>query len=125
MRNVFARAGLALLASLAAAGCSTPAPEPAPDTYPANYKSQISTFLMTTLTDRADFRNSLIAAPAMKPVGNSQHYVACVQLNGHNQHKDKAVVYLVGVINQYVDATPEQCAGAAYEPFKELAAATP
>jgi hypothetical protein len=114
-----------LLASLAAGGCSTPKPEPALDTYPANYKSQIATFLMTVLTDRADFRNALIAAPVMKPVGNSQHYVACVQLNGHNQHKDKAVIYLIGAINQYVDATPDQCAGAPYEPYKELAPLAP
>jgi hypothetical protein len=120
------RAGLVLLASLAVADCSS-ASKPAadPDVYPANYKSQIAVFLVTIVTDRADFRASLIAAPAMKPVGTSQHYVACVQLNGHNQHKDKALIYLEGAINQYVDAKAEQCAGVAYEPFKELAALTP
>jgi hypothetical protein len=93
--------------------------------YPTNYKTQISTFLMTVLTDNADFRNSLISPPALKPVGDNQHFVACVQLNGHNQHKEKAVIYFAGNINQFVDATADECAGVAYEPFKELAPLAP
>jgi len=124
-----AGAGLALaLASMSVAGCGS-APKPAPvidpNAIPANYRNQIATFLMTMLTDRADFRNALIAPPALKPVGQSQHYVVCVQFNGHNQHKDKAVIYLAGAINQYVDAAPEQCADAAYQPFTELAGLGP
>jgi hypothetical protein len=88
---------------------------------PANYRDQIASFLSTTVSDNADFRNSLIAPPVLKPVGANQHYVACVQLNGHNQHKDKAIIYFAGSINQVVDATPEECGGAAYGPFPELA----
>ncbi len=91
------------------------------DIVPTNYRDQIASFLSTLLTDNADFRNSLIAPPVLKPVGANQHYVACVQLNGHNQHKDKAIIYFSGNINQLVDATPEQCGGAAYGPFPELA----
>jgi hypothetical protein len=122
-----AAAALLLSAALIAAGCSSSAPKAAPDpnSLPANYKNQIAEYLETVLTDRADFRNSLIAAPALKQVGDAQHYVACVQLNGHNQHKDKAVIYLAGSINQFVDASGDQCTGVAYEPFKELAALTP
>jgi hypothetical protein len=122
-------AGLAmLLASMSVAGCSSaPKPEPVidPNALPANYRNQIATFLVTMLTDRADFRSSLIAPPVLKPVGDSQHYVVCVQFNGHNQHKDKAVIYLAGAINQYVDAAPGQCADAAYQPFTELAGLAP
>jgi hypothetical protein len=88
---------------------------------PANYRDQIASFLSTVLTDNADFRNALIAPPVLKPVGANQHYVACVQLNGYNQHKDKAIIYFAGSINQVVDATPEECGGAAYGPFPELA----
>ena len=91
------------------------------DIMPTNYRDQIAGFLSTMLTDNADFRNSLIAPPVLKPVGANQHYVACVQLNGHNQHRDKAIIYFSGNINQFVDATPEQCGGAAYGPFPELA----
>jgi hypothetical protein len=108
-----------VFAAVALAGCSnTPKQAPAADTnvFPANYKDQLATYLSTVLTDRADFRNSLIGTPVLKQIGDSQHYVVCVQLNGHNQHKDKVVIYLATTINQYVDATPEQCADAAYQP---------
>src|SRR5581483_4124378 len=88
---------------------------------PPNYRNEIAGFLATQLSDNADFRNSLLAPPVLKQAGANQHYVACVELNGHNQHKEKAVIYLAGSINQYVDATPEECGGAAYGPFPELA----
>jgi hypothetical protein len=117
-----------LVAALTVVGCSSssaPAPVADPNILPTNYKNQIAEYLETVLTDRADFRSSLIAAPALKQVGDSQHYVACVQLNGRNQHKDKAVIYLAGSINQFIDATGDQCTGVAYEPFKELAKLTP
>ncbi len=104
-------------------GCSSTKQEPAVDTdvVPANYRDQIASYLSTAIADNADFRNSLIAPPALKQIGANQHYVACVQLNGHNQHKDKAIIYFAGNINQFVDATPAECGGAAYGPFPELA----
>jgi hypothetical protein len=34
-------------------------------------------------------------------------------------------VYLSGQMTQFIDAAPEQCANAAYQPFKELDAAVP
>jgi hypothetical protein len=128
MLTKIVRSGIiVLLASMSAPGCSGNKEAQAvdPNAYPANYKSQIATFLMTVLTDNADFRTSLIAPPVLKQVGDSQHYIACVQLNGHNQHRGKAVIYLGGAINQYVDATGDQCVGAAYEPFKELVPLAP
>jgi hypothetical protein len=102
-------------------GANKPADVVESNVAPANYRDQIASYLSTVLTDNADFRNSLIAAPVLKPVGDNQHYVACVQLNGHSQHKDKAIIYFAGNINQVVDATPEECGGAAYGPFPELA----
>jgi hypothetical protein len=114
-----------LLASVAIAGCSTPKPAVDPNVMPTDYRNQIATYLSQLLTDRADFRLSLIGAPVLKPVGASEHYIVCVMLNGRNQHKEKVVIYLGPNINQFVDATPGQCADAAYQPFKELAALTP
>jgi hypothetical protein len=95
------------------------------DTFPANYKDQIAGFLATNLRDSADFQNSMLSPPVLKPVGQNQHYVACVLLNGHNQHKEKAVIYFNGSINQFVDATPDECGGVAYQPFPELAKFAP
>ena len=111
------------LSSLGSFG-SKPAPPTVvdPDPYPANYRQQVATLLTTNLRDRADFRGALIAAPALKPVvgGQSPHYVVCVQLTGNNDRRTKAVVYLEGKPNEFVDATPEQCGGAAYQSFGEL-----
>jgi hypothetical protein len=115
-----------LLASLAIAGCSnTPKPAADANVLPTDYRNQVATYLGQVVTDRADFRNSMISAPVLKQVGASEHYVVCVQLNGRNQHKEKLVIYLGTAINQFVDAAPGQCADAAYQPFKELAALLP
>jgi hypothetical protein len=77
------------------------------------------------LTNRADFRGAMISEPALKPIEQSQHYVVCVQFNPRSAIKTKAAVYLSGQMTQFVDATPEQCADASYQPFKELEAASP
>jgi hypothetical protein len=117
-----------LLTSLVIAGCSkAPKPETAtdPTVLPTDYRNQIATYLSQLLPDRADFRSSLIGAPTLEQVGAGQHYIVCVMLNGRNQHKEKVVVYLGNMINQFIDATPGQCANAAYQPFKELAALLP
>jgi hypothetical protein len=114
------------LLSVVIAGCSnTPKPAADANVMPTDYRNQVATYLAQVETDRADFRNSLIGSPMLKPVGAGEHYIVCVQFNGRNQHKEKVVIFLGTNINQYVDATPGQCADAAYQPFKELAALLP
>ena len=118
-----------LLAAIAAAGCSTTKPNSGPvadpNVLPTDYRGQIATFLSTVLVDRADFTNAQIGTPMLEQVGASQHYVVCVLFAGRNEHREKAVLYLAGNINQVVDAQPGQCANAAYQPFAELAALLP
>jgi hypothetical protein len=115
-----------LLGSIAIAGCSnTPKPEVDANVMPTDYRNQIATYLGQVVTDRADFRNSMIGSPVLKPVGATEHYIVCVMLNGRNEHKEKVVIYLGTNINQFVDAAPGQCVDAAYQPFKELAALLP
>jgi hypothetical protein len=123
-------AGMALLLMAVVAGCSssgkkTPDDAIQPNVYPANYRNQVTRFLMTTLTDPADFRTALIAAPTLKQVGDNQHYIVCIQLNGHAPPREKVAIYLGGSITQFVDAPPGDCAGAAYQPFTELQHASP
>jgi hypothetical protein len=48
-----------------------------------------------------------------------------VQFNPQSAIKPKAAVFLTGQMTQFIDATPEQCADAAYQPFKELESAGP
>ena len=125
---LLARAGVVLLLGAFCVGCSTNKKTTEvveADVFPANYKDQIAGFLTTNLRDNADFRNSMLAPPVLKPVGQNQHYVACLLLNGQNQHKEKAVIYFNGSINQFVDATPDECGGANYQPFPELAKLAP
>jgi hypothetical protein len=121
------RIWMALLpVSLAIAGCSnTPKPAAEPNVMPTDYRNQVATYLGQVVTDRADFRNSMIGSPVLKPVGATEHYIVCVMLNGRNEHKEKVVIYLGTNINQFVDAAPGQCVDAAYQPFKELAALLP
>lgn len=130
MMRISGAAAVLLLAAAAIAGCSGSKKEPStaianPDIFPANYRNQIATLLLTNLKDPADFRGALIGQPTLKPVGDSRHYIVCVQLNGRGFRKDKVAIYLGGSITQYIDATPEQCADAAYQPFRELDAQTP
>jgi hypothetical protein len=131
------KSAVMLLAAFALAGCSggfggfgkhnQPAVVVDANIYPANYRVQIATMLRTLLTERSDY-NALISPPTLKPVSDSPnpHYVVCLQFNNDPEGpKTKVVLYLGGEPQQYVDATPEECAGAAYQPFTELAAETP
>jgi hypothetical protein len=67
----------------------------------------------------------MISEPVLKSVEASQHYVVCIQFSPQSKIATKAAVFLSGQMTQFIDATPEQCAGAAYQSFKELAAAAP
>jgi hypothetical protein len=119
-----------VMAAAALAGCSsfgkpqqTAAPDP--NVFPANYRSTLVAFLGQSLTNRADFHGAMISEPAIKPVEASQHYVVCIQFSPQSKIRTKTAVFLSGQMTQFVDAAPEQCADAAYLPFKELDAAAP
>ena len=122
------RAGMVLvMAAAALAGCSARKEQQVidPNALPTNYRSTLVAFLRQSLTNRADFRGAMIAEPALKPVGESQHYIVCIQFNPRSQIKTKAAVFLSGQMTQFIDASPTQCADAVYSPFKELDAAIP
>ena len=117
-----------MLAAAALVGCSgarKDQPVIDPNILPTNYRGTLVAFLRQSLTNRADFRGAMISEPVIKPVGPSQHYVVCVQFNPQSAIKTKVAIYLSGQMTQFVDATPEQCADAVYQPFKELDAASP
>lgn len=112
---------------MAAAACSTkPKQEVAidPNAYPSDYRGQIVEFLRQSLTDRADFRGAMISPPALKPIGDSQRYMVCVQFHGRSLIKTRVAIYIQGQMSQFIDAT-DQCNGVPYEPFKDLEAALP
>jgi len=108
-----------LVAGLALAGCSG-------NPFGSKRPPQPS-LLLRLLHQRADFFNTMISAPALKPVADSPnlHYVVCLQFNARVDHRNKVVIFLGGSPTQYIDADPKQCGDAAYGPFPELQAAFP
>ena len=116
--------GAALL--LALGGCSsfsTPPPTAAdPNVYPANYKAALMTMLQTNPFGMVGAVSAQLSAPALRPFGSDNRYVACLNAAGPDWHKEKMVVFFAGEINQFVDATEEACKGAALAPFPELPA---
>jgi hypothetical protein len=117
---------LAVTLGIAVAGCSfntqhPQAPTVDPNLYPQNYRKVVAIFLSQQLLDRADFRGARIAPAALKPVGGENpRYVVCLVFNGHNEIKNKMVIFLAGDITQFVDSTPQQCGDAVFQPFTEL-----
>lgn len=113
------------------AGCSfntdrPPAPAVDPNLYPQNYRKTLAVFLSQELLDRADFFGARVSQAVLKPVGGSEpHYVVCLQFSAHSQIKSKMVIYLAGQVTQFVDAEPEQCSDAVYQPFTELEQVVP
>jgi hypothetical protein len=122
------------IAALALAGCSSfggskPKPDYVvnPNIYPANYRKQIADLLTMQLNNPIDFRTALISQPVVKPVtdGTDPHYLVCLQFPNRTEHQTKVVIFLEGAPTQYIDATPQQCADAAYGPFSEIAKMSP
>jgi len=77
------RAGMILvMTATALAGCSKDKQTAVidPNAVPTNYRGTLVAFLRQSLTNRADFRGAMISEPVLKPVGDSQHYIVCVQL---------------------------------------------
>jgi hypothetical protein len=126
------RAGTAAaLLALALCNCSGfggPKKEAAPidpNAYPANFRKQLAELLRQSLSNRADFRGALISQPILMPIGDSQRYMVCLQFHGNGQVKTKVAIYFAGLVQQFLDATPQQCGSVPYTPFTELAAAMP
>ena len=91
-----------------------------PNLFPTDYKSKIVLFLKTYLTERGSYAGAAISTPLLRPFGSENRYVACVRILNGAQAGEKAAVFFGGQLNQFVDAEPGTCSGAAYEPFREL-----
>jgi len=112
---------LALLAALA--GCSDFGffrPKLDPNAYPASYRGDLVAYVRIHPVDILDARQVSVSTPTLKQVGADNRYFVCLRAEGEDWRKDKLVVFYAGQVNQFVDATSEQCGAAAYESFAEL-----
>jgi len=116
--------GLGALACIAVAGCDTFDQKKKevidPNVFPTDYKSKIAVFMKTYLTDRTSYLGAAISSPVLKAFGADNRYVVCVRLVSGSQAGEKIAVFFGGQLNQLVEASPGSCAGAQYEPFREL-----
>jgi hypothetical protein len=130
--SAFARAGL-LTVVLVFSGCSlfggkfdTPPVEP--NILPTNYRANLLDFLQNHLTDPSGVRDANISEPKLQPIGTESRYVVCLRYNakdGYGQYvgiRDSIAIYFAGKLTQFVPATVEQCANAAYQRFPQLEA---
>jgi hypothetical protein len=114
--------------ALALAGCGSfnlnGAQPPAvdPNILPANPKAVVMSFLQQDPFFLVGAREAALSAPELKPFGTESRYVVCLRATGPDLHKEKMFVFYGGEVNQYVDATPEACGTANYQPFPELPA---
>jgi len=91
-----------------------------PNLFPVDHRAKIVSILKVQLRDRSGYLGALISPPVLKPFGTENRYVACVRIVNGSKPGEKMAVFFGGELNQFVDAEPAVCAGAAYEPFREL-----
>jgi hypothetical protein len=100
------------------------------NTYPANYKSDILGAMHAYLGDPTGIRDAAISDPAIKPVGNTTRYTACLRFNAKKDgskdyagSKEIIAVFQVGRFDRFIESgkdTKDICAGATYAAFPEL-----
>ena len=91
-----------------------------PNVYPEKYKTDLVAYVRSNPGDMLNVRDASLSAPALRQFGAESRYFVCLRTVGQDGRKDKLVVFFSGRINQFVDATAEQCDTAAYQPFPEL-----
>jgi hypothetical protein len=94
----------------------------------SRYKAEIvdALKLLFEKNDTTSISNAVISDPLLRPVGGEQHYISCVRYTAHyatlkmTTTTERVAYFFGGHLNQLIDATKEQCGGAAYKPFPEL-----
>lgn len=120
-------AGLCLLAGIALAGCSSGGDKPEdPNAFPKEYQRELLMTLTNLMEDPTNVREAGISDPVLRPAGSEQRYTVCVRSNSRNLNrhyegvKERIAYFYGGTLNQIVEASKGQCAGAVYKPWPEL-----
>jgi hypothetical protein len=114
----------------AAVGCSDNKAVSTADTnpFPKDYKIEVVNTLRKLFEKNGTIRvtDAVVSDPVLRPVGNEQHYAACVRYTAHGTQAgmigsaERIAYFYNGDLNQLIPASKEQCAGAVYKPFPEL-----
>ena len=106
-------------------------PPPDPNLYPSDYRVMVTMFLRTYLGNPRNLRDASISEPKLQPIAGASRYVSCVRYNemgAENRYVgivEKMAIFVEGHINQFLDATREQCGAAVYQRFPEAEAKIP
>src|SRR5947208_16303819 len=118
--------GVLLAAALALSACAGGLPKEdtaAANPRPQNYKSDILAMLHVYLRDPTHIRDASASEPRLQPIGRTNRYVVCLRFNAKKSNgeyaglKQYAAVFVAGRLDQMVEAKPEECAKAEYQPF--------
>jgi hypothetical protein len=103
------------------AGCAGTAERtPDPNVYPSNYKTEVQVHIRSSPDDFIKVREAYISAPALQQFSDDNRYFVCLRTLTQDGRKDTLIIFFAGRMNQFVDATREQCDAAAYQPFPEF-----
>jgi hypothetical protein len=125
-----ARAAL-LAAVLVFSGCSlfgdkSVGPPVEPNVLPPKYRANLLNFLQNQLADPIGVRDAYISEPKLQQIGTESRFVVCLRYNAKDfdgQYvgiRDYIAIYFSGELTQFIPATADQCANAAYQRFPEL-----
>ena len=95
---------------------------------PTNYRSDVLATLRIYLNNPTEIKDASISEPILQSIGERRRYVVCLRLNakkGDGQYagdKEYVVIFATGRLDQMVEAKPDQCQAAEYQPFPEAQA---
>jgi len=95
---------------------------------PVNYKPDIVATLRVYLNNPLEITDASVSEPLLQSIGGYDRYVVCVRLNAKKSDgqftgaKEYVAVFVNGRLDRMIDAKPEQCSTAQYQPFPEAQA---
>lgn len=120
------RGTVVVLVALALGACSREKPKPFEENpAPVDYRAQVVDQARRQLNPRS-VSEAYITEPALNDALQTPRFVSCLRFASSDAGgaprgtREYAAFFYAGKITQLVNATPEQCKGANYQPFPEL-----
>ena len=118
--------GTVVLVALALCTCTREKPKPFEENpAPVDYRAQIVDQVRRQLNPR-NVSDAYVTEPALKTSLQTPRFISCLRFTSTDAggaprgSREYAAYFYAGKITQLVNATPEQCGGANYQPFPEL-----